>query len=239
MDGTGQWFQHPTDPGSLVQFPAAGRRAGRSLARACVAVRPRPMPGCARCFMLRIAGSGPHTLLLSTLCASCPQGHTGCCAGPPEYDWSDIGRVVVLGGRDQLLAWVESKTLTGSSRGLVLRRVRSRDATTTRRRPKCVHHGPTGCTISESLRPATCNYYLCEDAYQEPSARSDPSTWQACRDAHAWLASTYEGWDRTIARRMRDAWPEGIRWTPAFLDWLGDAFRELSEAELSRRAAGG
>ncbi len=182
--------------------------------------------------MLGIDGSGPHTILLSTLCGQCPQGATGCCTGPPEYDWSDIGRVVFLGGRDFLLEGITHGHLTPSARGLVLRRVRGRASPDARRRLACVHHGPKGCTISPDRRPATCNYYLCQDAYDEPSAGASVQT---CRTTHAQLAGWYRAWDDTIASLIRELWPGGPVWDTVFLDWLGDRFRELS-AETQPKA---
>lgn len=178
--------------------------------------------------MLRVEGDGPHASLLSTLCAQCPQGSGGCCVGPPEYDWSDIGRVVVKGGRDFLLAQLGRGQLTRVPRGLVLRRVRRREARDLPRQSKCVHHGPTGCTIANDLRPATCNYYLCEDTFTEPSARQDPHAWEACRTAHARLSATYKAWDEVLSARIAQAWPDGPPWDAGFLDWLGTQFEDLS-----------
>ena len=40
--------------------------------------------------VIRLELLGPHTRLLSNLCARCPQGSAGCCMSPPEVDWSDV-----------------------------------------------------------------------------------------------------------------------------------------------------
>ena len=53
--------------------------------------------------MIRLAVLGPDTQLLSTTCAACPHNAAGCCVSPPEHGWSDIGRVVLGGGRGFLL----------------------------------------------------------------------------------------------------------------------------------------
>ncbi len=186
-----------------------------------------------RLTLLRIEGSGPHAVLLSTLCAACPQGFTGCCAGPPEYDWSDVGRVVAAGGKGFLLACLAEGKIVPSPRGLLLRRVRTRSAGTQRRRLRCVHHGERGCTIPQSFRPATCNYYLCDDAFAD-GEREAPGSSLACRRAHGWLRATYEGWDRTLAAEVQEQWPEGPGWDGPFLDWLGARFGELEK----QRSAG-
>src|SRR5690348_16239953 len=117
--------------------------------------------------MIRIELSGVHTRLCSTLCAECPQGPAGCCVSPPEFDWSDIGRVVSQGGRDWLLEQLAAKNLLPVARGLGLRRELRKESLTAPRENKCVYHGPLGCTITPERRPATCNYFLCEDAFVE------------------------------------------------------------------------
>lgn len=182
--------------------------------------------------MLRIEGSGPHAVLLSTLCAECPQGYTGCCAGPPEYDWSDVGRVVAAGGKVFLLACLREGKLVPSPRGLLLRRVRTRSAGTQRRRLKCVHHGEGGCTISQSFRPATCNYYLCDDAFADSEREASGSS-LVCRRIHAWLRGTFEAWDQILAARVREQWPEGPLWDDPFLEWLGARFGELNKQTIA------
>lgn len=179
--------------------------------------------------MIHLKLAGGDTQLLSSLCASCPQGPTGCCMSPPEYDWSDIGRVVALGGRDWVLEQIALKNLIPSARGLEIRRARRRESNTEPRRNKCVHHGPTGCTIDPSRRPATCNYFLCEDVYVEGGEKRGDSDAMAARRAHAALIDRYTAYDRQITEEIAVAFPEGVRWDAAFLDWLG--------AEVTRLAA--
>src|SRR4051794_14499648 len=109
--------------------------------------------------MIRLTVLGESTHLLSTLCAACPQGPAGCCVAPPEYDWSDLGRVVARGGRDFLLAALAARKAEPTRRGLAVRRVRRREGPTLPREAKCVFHGARGCTIDPDRRPATCNYF--------------------------------------------------------------------------------
>jgi hypothetical protein len=178
--------------------------------------------------MIRLTLLGVHTRLGSTLCAACPQGSTGCCAGPPDVDWADIGRIVSLGGRSFLLAEIASKNLIPWEGGLRLRRVRKRTSPLEPRRARCVYHGPEGCTIAPSQRPAACNYFLCQDAFTEGGeGRGDPVALSA-RAAHAALSRHYKRSTERLAERIRSLWPEGPRWDVAFLDWLGAEFERLS-----------
>jgi hypothetical protein len=171
--------------------------------------------------MIHLEIAGPHTRLCSSLCSECPQGNTGCCAGPPELDWADIGRVVALGGRDFLLAEIASGNLFAGGGGLQIRRVRKRTTSADPRRLRCVYHSSTGCSIDASLRSATCNYYLCEDAFVHGGVnRGDPSA-LAARATHASLREQFSRWNSLLADRVRSEHPEGPNWSPVFLDWLG------------------
>lgn len=176
--------------------------------------------------MIRLELAGAHTRLGSTLCAECPQGPTGCCFSPPEFDWSDIGRVVSLGGRGWLLEQLAAGALFPAARGLQIQRARRRASNAERRRNKCVFHGPEGCTIAPEQRPATCNYFLCEDAFTEGS-KLDAQEAAQSRRAHAALTAMYARWDEALARELRAAFPEGVSWDAGFLDWLGAAFERL------------
>ena len=183
--------------------------------------------------MIRLVVAGAHTHLLSTLCASCPQGPAGCCVGPPPVDWSDLGRIVSLGGRDFLLEQLAQSNVTPAPDGLRLRRVRRRELPTAPRQMKCVFHGPRGCTIDPSRRPAMCNYYLCEGTYEEGGERRGEPAAVDARRAHLALAELYRRWDRELAERVAAAWPEGPAWDAAFLDWLGEEYGRLqAEAGL-------
>ncbi len=189
--------------------------------------------------MLRLELVGEHTRLHSTLCGQCPQGPAGCCVSPPEFDWTDLGRVVSLGGRDWLLEQIAAGNLLPAGRGLVLRRARRREERTAPRRAKCVYHGARGpvigCTIPAERRPATCNYFLCEDAFAERhDGQADPAS-GASRRAHAILRELYSRWDGELAGAVA-ARPEGPSWDAEFLDWLGAEFERLASAASAELA---
>jgi hypothetical protein len=187
--------------------------------------------------MIHLVVLGADTQLLSTLCASCPQGPAGCCVAPPEYDWSDIGRVVARGGREWLLGAIAARHVEPAARGLAVRRVRKREARDQPRQSKCAFHGPRGCTIDPDRRPATCNYFLCDDTYREGGeARGDVNA-RAARRAHGALRTVYERWDAELEQRVRAAWPDGVAWDASFLDWLGAEVRRLEAAARDELAA--
>lgn len=177
--------------------------------------------------MIRLELAGPHTRILSTLCAQCPFGPLGCCAGPPDFDWSDIGRVVSLGGRDWLLDQIGKRNLSPVAHGLWLRRVKKRTSINETRRSRCVHHGPTGCTLSADRRPATCNYFVCEEVFVEGAAGGGRAESLASRQAHAGLMEAYSHCDREVGTRMSELWPEGVVWNALFLEWLGSEYDHL------------
>lgn len=175
--------------------------------------------------MLRLVVLGPHTRLLSSVCAACPHSPAGCCVAPPTMDWSDIGRIVALGG-DDALAWLEAelaaKNLLPNGDGLALRKAKGVARADGPKLAKCVYHAQTGCTVGHDRRPATCNYYVCESVFAE-----DPAAAEEARAVHASLARTYTAWDAELRERVHARHPEGPPWDRAFLTWLGDAFREL------------
>jgi len=179
--------------------------------------------------MISLRILGPHTQLGSSLCAECPQGPAGCCVAPPHVDWSDVGRIVAGGGRDFLLARIAKKDLTPAHDGLRVRRVKRREAQTEPLERKCVFHGAGGCTIDTALRPATCNYFLCEDAFVVSGERKGSREAVQARRTHATLKQAFERWDVVLAARVAEAFPEGPPWDAAFLDWLGEAFEALAE----------
>jgi hypothetical protein len=178
--------------------------------------------------MIRLELAGPHTRLLSTLCAQCPQGPAGCCVSPPEMDWSDLGRIVALGGLDWLLDQLARGHLSPAARGLRIRRERRRGSSREPRRSKCVYHGPEGCTIAHERRSATCNYFVCEDVFVDGGERRRAPEALASREAHGRLMRIYTRWDEEMSRRIAAAWPEGPPWDAAFLGWLGAEFDRLS-----------
>ena len=171
--------------------------------------------------MIRLEVFGPHTHLVATTCDTCPHNVAGCCVSPPEHGWADVGRVVLGGGREFLLEQLAAKNLTPVARGLALRRVRGRSSVTEPRQNKCVYHGATGCTITSSRRPSTCNYFLCEEAYRDAGeARGEPEAVRA-REAQSALSAQYAQWNRELAGAIAARWPEGPTWDEGFLDWLG------------------
>ena len=157
---------------------------------------------------------------------------------PPEHGWADLGRVVSTGGKAFLLEQLAAKNLHPTSRGLALRRARGRHSSTEPRQNKCVYHGAKGCTLAASQRPSTCNYYLCEEAYRDAGEpRGEPDAVLA-RRAQLALGELYSAWNRDLAARIAELWPEGPAWNEGFLDWLGTEMeRRLSEASLPRAGA--
>lgn len=175
--------------------------------------------------MIRLQILREDTLILSTVCAQCPEGPAGCCVAPPEYDWSDVGRVVRRGGLDWILAQIAAKRLTPVSRGLAVKRVRKREDPLLPRESKCVFHGKEGCTIPHERRSATCNYFVCEHVFRDGGSGTP-----AARQAHAVLKDAYERWDGILAERVASTWPEGAPWDAAFVAWLGEQSARLAEA---------
>ena len=172
--------------------------------------------------MIRLEIAGGDSLLLSSLCARCPQGPAGCCASPPALAWADIGRVVLHRGLEWLLDEIRAGRLRPGPRGLSILRPGAP--------AKCTYHGPTGCTIPPDRRSATCNYYLCDDAL------ADGGEPHAAHVAVEALTGLYGKWDVEIGERVRGLWPEGPAWDAAFLAWLGEEHRRRLVRD--RRAIG-
>jgi hypothetical protein len=177
--------------------------------------------------VIRLALAGADTTILSTLCARCPIGPTGCCASPPGLEWSDLGRIVARGGKAFLLEQLALGALRPGRRGLLINRVEPRAGDLKR----CVFHGPEGCTIAPDRRAATCNYYVCEDALVD-GGDAEP----AGRRALDTLVALYGRWDLEIADRVAARWPEGPPWDEALLDWLAaEHARVTAEARRTLR----
>jgi hypothetical protein len=172
--------------------------------------------------MIRLVVAGPHTQILSATCSACPHSAAGCCAGPPPLDWSDIGRIVSLGGRDWLLAEIAAGRLVPGDRGLVVRRRRGVARDGGPRIGKCVYHGPSGCTLAHGRRSATCNYYVCDAVLEAPGGTEA----RRLRDG---LADVYAAWDASLADELA-AMGAPPAFDAALLDWLGRRFRELARS---------
>lgn len=177
--------------------------------------------------MIRVERAGVEARLHSTLCAECPHGPTGCCASPPGVDWADIGRIVSRGGAQWLLGEIAAGNLRPGPRGLLLRRVPNPGANAGVWPTKCVYHGTQGCTIPPDRRAATCNYYLCEEAFLAGGEnQGDPAAREA-RAAHDTLVRLYGQWDLELQAAVEARWPAGPPWDEPFLAWVGEAWRRL------------
>lgn len=177
--------------------------------------------------MIRLELNREHTRLHSSLCFQCPHGPTGCCASPPGVDWSDVGRIVTLGGREWLLEQIAAGALRPGPRGLLLRRVENREANAGVWPTKCVYHGPQGCTIPPDRRAATCNYYICDDAFLFGGENEGNDAAVFGREAHATLMALFGRWDLELMAGVEARWPGGAPWDADFLDWVAGEFRRL------------
>jgi hypothetical protein len=196
--------------------------------------RPRaPLCSIRAVSIVRLELLGEHTRLASALCERCPIGPTGCCASPPGVEWSDLGRIVSLGGRSFLLEQIEAGALRVGARGLLYTRVPPKEGEGPLR---CVYHGPRGCTIDPARRAATCNYYLCDDGFARGGEAEGDAAAIAGRRALDSLVALYGQWDQALAKLVRARWPGGPPWDAAFLDWLGSEYQSLVRG--SRRALG-
>ncbi len=180
--------------------------------------------------MLRLALAGPHTQIVSSLCAKCPHAAAGCCVGPPPLDWSDIGRIVARGGRDWLLEQLAARRVTPDARGLVIARVKGVASPGGPRVLKCTFHGPEGCTIPPERRSATCNYYVCDSVLEEDRPGDARRTKED-------LAKRFEAWDTILTREVAERFPEGVVYDAALFDWLGERFTALSSDASPARGA--
>jgi hypothetical protein len=140
-------------------------------------------------------------------------------------DWSDVGRIVALGGRDWLLEQIAARHLVPDPRGLAITKAKGLSRPGGPKLLKCVFHGPQGCTVPAERRSATCNYYVCDSVLDEPEAKGERARAREAKDA---LAKRFEAWDEALAREVEGRYPEGVVWDAALLDWLGERFRELS-----------
>ncbi|WP_437335701.1 hypothetical protein [Sorangium sp. So ce394] len=187
--------------------------------------------------MIRLELAGAHTRVHATLCGACPQGPTGCCASPPGVEWSDIGRIVSLGGAGWLLDQMTAGKLRPGRRGLLILRVEPQGGDGHALPKRCAFHGPEGCTIPPDRRAATCNYYVCDDAFAHGGeGRGDPEA-RAGRRAQDALVDLYGRWDLELAALVLKGWPDGPTWNQDFLDWLGREYDRLAATAASATRA--
>jgi hypothetical protein len=183
--------------------------------------------------MFRLTIAGPDSHIASPLCAACPHAAAGCCVAPPRYAWADIARVVHHGGRDWLLREIAAGSLVPFAEGLSLRRVKMR-LTAERGAPrvaKCVfHEGGRGCTIAATQRPATCNYYVCEDVYREGERAGASAEVQTARAVHDDLVRRFIDWDEALTTYVRTSYPDGPPYDAPFFDDLAAVFASLQHA---------
>ncbi len=172
--------------------------------------------------MIRLVVAGEHTAILSSLCAECPYSPAGCCTAPPRLDLSDVARIVRLGGRDWLLAELAAGRLLVRERWLVIERRKTVPRPGSARVAACVYLGERGCTIGAERRPATCNYYVCDEALARGGADAPRA-----KDIHAELVERFSRWDEELGRRVEAEWRDRPLFDAAFLDWLGAAAAEL------------
>lgn len=173
--------------------------------------------------MLTLRVLGPHSHVLSTLCPECPYAAAGCCRAPPRLDWSDLGRIVSLGGRDWLLGEIAAGRLRPIERGLAKTRRKLQVRVDGPRDYACVYLGREGCTIPSERRAATCNYYVCEAAIEAGGARGADA-----RALHDRLVAAYVRWDEALVTEITARYPEGSPYDAAFFDWLGETFSDLA-----------
>lgn len=186
---------------------------------------------------LKLLANAPRhdAVVGSSLCAACPHASAGCCVGPPPLDWSDLGRIVLAGGDAWLVAEVVAGRLRARAGGLEVRRTKAVARPGGPRVSKCVYHGMEGCTIAPTRRAATCNYYLCESAFErEPS----PVVRSRARELQQGLAAELSRWDERLAAEVHEAWPDGPTYDAPFFAWLGGRFAALRDEAPSGLPAG-
>ncbi len=187
--------------------------------------------------MLRLTIAGPDTVIGSSLCPSCPYSAAGCCVAPPRMAWADVARVALHGGGEWLLEQVAAGNLIVFEHGLSLLRVKGRVGTDikTPRIKKCVFHGPTGCTIAETRRPSTCNYYVCDKAIEEGEHAQRGTGVRAERE-HDKLVSLFTRADASLQASIDAHWPAGVSFDPNFLEWLVERFAAWRSARSDATA---
>lgn len=176
--------------------------------------------------MFRLTLAGPDTAVVSSLCGGCPYGPRGCCVAPPRYAWSDVARVVLGGGRDWLLAAIARGDLVPFEHGLRVTRIPGSGEGDAR----CTFHDDArGCTIAPKLRPATCNYYVCEPAYEDGDASGEGAEVRRARRETERLVASFVAWDDALFVFVRGRRREGDPFDATFLDDVATAFERLRD----------
>ena len=179
---------------------------------------------------LRLQVVGGDTVLGSTLCAQCPHSPAGCCVAPPRYDWSDLARVVRHGHGGWLRERLAAGDLRGNEHGLTIHRPARRlsAAYGAPRLARCAFHdGTVGCTVDETQRPATCNYYLCDQALADAD---DGAAAARARAVHDELVADFVRRDEALHRRVA-ARTEDDRYSEPFFAWLEAEDHALSAGD--------
>ncbi|WP_434045255.1 MULTISPECIES: hypothetical protein [Sorangium] len=128
-------------------------------------------------------------------------------------------------------------SLRPGQRGLLMLRVEPRDSDGRALPKRCAFHGHEGCTIPPERRAATCNYYVCDDAFAHGGEPSGNPEALAGRRAHDALVDLYGRWDLELAARIREGWPDGPPWNQDFLEWLGREHERLASRAASTARA--
>jgi len=137
----------------------------------------------------------------------------------------------MLGGRDFLLLEMQAGRLLPSPRGLSILRVPAKGEFPAR----CTYLGPSdqGCVLGPERRSATCNYYLCDDAFRLAEEQADPLVSKA-RGAHDRIADFLGRCDVELSELIGVTFPDGPAWDAPFLDWLAQQFQ--SHLKKNRRS---
>lgn len=179
---------------------------------------------------------GADSVFGAQTCAHCWYSPAGCCVTPPRYDWSDLGRVVSHGGRDWLLARIGDGSLVPVEHGFAVRR---RHEPLDPEHPahgiiKCTFHtSSAGCSIEETRRPATCNFYMCTQSLDAAAEAGDSRDAERALRVHDRLVDRLAAWDAVLHARVVQEWPADRRQTAAFFTWLGKAFSALHASTLA------
>ncbi len=80
--------------------------------------------------------------------------------------------------------------------------------------------------LEPERRSATCNYYLCEDAFVLAENEGD-SNGRPIRQAHERIAELLGAGDLELSASVDERFPEVPVWDAAFLDWLAGEFDEV------------